>query len=260
MRSLGRRTTQLLRRGVPMFVTIAIIGAVSVGTYFGYVFLTTSERFAIAHIEINGEHHVSEQDVLERLGSPSGTNIFSVATSDMERSLEQEPWIVSADVRRRLPNRLVVSVKEHEAVALVELGRLYLVDATGHPFKRAETGEGDAEGLKLITGLSRDLFLEHPATARDTIAEALELMKLYTSRGKRPEVGEIHIDPRRGYTLVTHESATAIRLGHGPADNLRRRLHAFDAAWGALTEIERSDARTVFADNQTHTDRVTVSF
>jgi hypothetical protein len=250
----------LLRRGVPLFVTVAVIAAVSVGTYFGYVFLTTSERFAIANVEIYGEKHVSEQTVMERLGDPLGTNIFSIATSDMERELESEPWIVDADVRRRLPNKLIVRVAEYEAVALADLGRLYLIDAEGTPFKRAEIGEGDGEGLKVISGLPRDLYLEQPETARRTLAEALELMDIYDRKLGRPAIAELHIDAWRGYTLVTHESATLIRLGHGPIDRLRGRLHAFDAAWGALTEIERSDARTVFADNQTHTDRVTVSF
>ena len=259
-RSLGQGTRRLLRRGVPLFVTVAVIAAVSVGAYFGYVFLTTSERFAIAHVEIHGERHIDEQEVLERMGNPEGTNIFSIATADLERALEQEPWIISADVRRRLPNNLIVRVVEHEAVAIADLGRLYLVDETGHPFKRVDIGDGEAAGLKVITGLTREMFHEHPDVVRHEIAEALELMELYGKAGARPDIGEIHVDARRGFTLVTHESATLIRLGHGPADKLRRRLAAFDAAWGALTAIERSEARTVFADNQTHTDRVTVSF
>lgn len=259
-KALGRHAVKALRRGIPLFVTVAVIAVVSVGAYFGYVFLTTSERFAIANVEIYGEKHVSEQTIMERLGEPLGENIFSIATSDMEEALESEPWILDADVRRRLPNKLIVRVAEYRAVALADIGRLYLIDEQGTPFKRAEIGEGDGDGLKVITGLPRDVYLERPETARRTLAEALELMSIYDHALGRPAVTEIHVDAWRGYTLVTHESATLIRLGHGPIDRLRDRLHAFDAAWGALTELERNDARTVFADNQTHTDRVTVSF
>jgi len=51
------------------------------------------------------------------------------------------PWVDQVHVARRFPRSLAVSVKEHDPVALVALGDLYLVDSDGRPFKKIQAGD-----------------------------------------------------------------------------------------------------------------------
>src|SRR6476646_5244087 len=52
-----------LRRAVPAMVASVAITGVGTGVWFGYRFVTTSERFAITAIEVQGEHHLTEDQV-----------------------------------------------------------------------------------------------------------------------------------------------------------------------------------------------------
>ena len=125
-----------LRRAVPAMVGLAVLAAIGGTAYAGYHFVTTSPRFAITHLEVHGNHHLTDaqlQAALPRVGD----NVF-VADLDLAmRQLRTDPWVASAEAHRVLPHTIVVEIREREAVAVAELGGLYLVDASGHPFKRA---------------------------------------------------------------------------------------------------------------------------
>ena len=57
------------------------------------------------------------------------------------------------------------------------LGALYLVDGTGHPFKRATFAEAD--GLPVITGVTRDQYASVRGTSEAVFRQALALYAAY---------------------------------------------------------------------------------
>ena len=95
------------------------------------------------------------------------------ADDAVTHEVRENPWIASAEVHRVLPHTIVIDVREHVAAAVVQLGSLYLVDADGHPFKRAELGTDDGVGLPIITGLDRETYLANPAGTAAQIRSAM---------------------------------------------------------------------------------------
>jgi len=258
------RVRSLLWRSVraclPAALTLLIIAAVVAGGAFGYRWLTGSDRFAVAEVEVRGARALPASEV-ERVLSPAyGQNVFRVSLEAIERRLRAEPWIASASVRRSLPDRLVVELEEKRAAAVAELGGLYLVDEHGRPFKRADVGRGEASGLLVVTGIDRAEFRRSPTEAAARIRAALDAARVYREGG-RPPLGEVRHDAHRGITLYTRRPVAAIRLGHVPgAGAVRRRLAAFDAAWAALSPGERQAASTYHLDRDGMPLRVTVGF
>ena len=163
------------------------------------------------------------------------------------------------ELRRELPDRLIVTIVENRPAALVALGGLYLADDQGKIFKRAAIDRGDGAGLPVITGIPRARFIEDPAAVEAEIRRALAARAVYRN-GARPRLGEIHVDDRRGITFLTYEDALAIRVGNGSSQTLARRLHTFDIAWASLEAETRAAAHVVYVDNTTRPDRVTVGF
>lgn len=247
------------RRAVPVLVAAGATALVFTGGYMGYRFITMSSRFAMQVIEVRGNHHMPTAEVLGVLGVSPGDNIFRVELASLTRTLESQPWIARATVRRQLPATLIVEVEERQPAAMVELDGLYLADARGHVFKRAEIERGDGDGLPVITGLDRTGYAEEPEAVQADIREVLAAIALYQS-SDRPLLGETNLDPRRGLTFLTYEGGVAVRVGQGDAATLRDRLRAFDIAWNGLSEPERASARIVYADASTRTDRVTIGF
>ena len=244
-----------VRRSLPAVAAVAVLGAAGGGVWAGHRWLTTSPRFAITAITVLGTHHVDPEDLRAALPIRVGDNVFA-GLAGVARAAHANPWIAAAEVHRILPHTIAIDVREHTAAAVVELGELYLVDASGRPFKRAalETAEGD--GLPIITGIGRASYTADPEAAAATVRGAIAAFDGW-NRAARPAIGEVHVDRHGAVTLHTYDQAIAIQLGALGAE-LGARMHAFDAAWAGLSDAERARARSIHLDARP--DHVTVAF
>ena len=247
-----------IRRSLPALAATAAIATIGTGVWLGYRFITTSERFAIVEIQIDGEHHLTEDQVRAALPVKVGDNVFATNLDSLANALRATPWIASASAHRELPDKLVSEIAEHAPAAVVELGELYLVDRGGHPFKRAQLDHGDGDDLPVITGISRASYEADPAGTAQTITLALAALSAWTADPSRPAIGEIYVDAHRALTLRTYDHATAIQLGPlASLPQLAARMATFDAVWADLSDAERERASALHLDART--DQVTVA-
>lgn len=248
-----------VRRAAPVALVLLVVGAVGGGAWGVHHWLTTSPRFAVATIDVRGSHVLSADEVRALLPFSPGDNVFSVDTGAAERALTAEPWVARARVRRHLPRRVTVELVERTPAAVVAADGLYLVDADGRPFKRADVAHGEGEGLPVLSGVPRPLFTTEPTEAAARVKRGLALLGAWAEGGARPAIGEVHVEAR-GATLYTFDDAVAVRVGDAAGPELTTRLRRFDAAWAALSPDERKRARAIHVDNDTRGDLVTVSF
>lgn len=255
--AIGCACGRVLRRSVPALVGAGVLAAVGGTAWAGYQFVTTSSRFAITTIEVNGNHVLSDEQIVAALPASIGDNVFATDLDALVVDLRTNPWIAHVEAHRVLPHTIEIDVREHVAVALVELGGLYLVDEHGHPFKRAQLGTDDGAGLPIVTGLDRAAYVANPDAAAGQIRGALDALDTWREVSDRPSIGEVHLDSHGALTLVTYEQAISIQLGTLDAA-LPARMHTFDATWTELTESERARTRAIHLD--TRSDQVTVAF
>ncbi len=246
-----------LRRSVPALAALAVLGAIGGTAWAGYRFVTTSPRFAIEEISVRGNHRLTADQVRAALPARVGDNVFSTNLDTVARELRTNPWIADVYVHRVLPHTLVIDVREHEPAAIADLGGLYLVDASGHPFKRAAIDADDGAGLPIVTGLDRAAYLADREATAALVTHALAALATWRAEGQRPAIGEVHVDAHGALTLHTYDQATAIQLGALDA-GLAARMRTFDAAWSELTDAERARARAIHLDLRP--DHVTVAF
>lgn len=266
-----------LRRSATAGAALAVLGGVGGVAWAGYHFATTSPRFAIQTIEVRGNRHISADQVRAALPVQRGDNVFGVDLDVVGQLARSIPWVADAKVHRMLPNTIRIDLREHEPVAMADLGGLYLVDSTGHPFKRAAIEAGEASGFPVVTGISRARFTADPAEAEQLIGSALAALEAWRAEPERPAIGEIHISGFGAVTFRTYDAATAIQLGvlDPPPQPLRGstahsgetriidaklplRFQRFDTTWAKLAENERARTRVIHVDS--HSDQVTVAF
>lgn len=247
-------------RLLPSLAAACVVAGIGVAGVFGYRWVTTSEQFAARHIVVYGNDRVTATDVETALAIPTGTNIFSIGLSELERRLETNPWVANANIRRELPNTLRVNITEHKPAAVVQLGGLYLVDSKGNAFKRADFSAGEGAGLPVISGIERDDYLHRPEAAKADIRKAMRIAEVYRAGEHRPRLGEVHLDGRSQFVVYTYDHAVAVRVGSGDEQTIASRLRFFDAAWKSLDTEQRARARTIYVDNTTRPDHITVAF
>ena len=77
----------------------------------------------IREVEVEGIHHVTKPEVLERLVLKPGMGLHQVSTSFLAERLRAHAWIKEATVERRPPHLLHVTVLERTPAAIIRTGR-----------------------------------------------------------------------------------------------------------------------------------------
>ncbi len=256
-RIVGQSAWGGARRMAPVLAVLFAVGLAGLGGWRGWVWLTHSPRFAIRNVVVTGNTRVTHDEIAGHAGMATGANLFKVSMQSIARSVESNPWIEEARVSRQMPDALRIEVSERKPAGLLVVDAAYLVDAEGHPFKRADLAEGEADGLVVVTGLDRTTWTRDTLGSAAAVKEALTVAARWHAEPGRPLVGEVHV-ARTGITLYTLEGAVAVRLGRARGEDLAARLRRFDAIWAALSEEERAVAKTIYLDSATRADRVTV--
>jgi cell division protein FtsQ len=135
-----------------LVINSVILGILGVSALSGIRKLMVSDRFALSHVELEGTERTTREEILGRLAPYIGGNLLQLDLESVETSVRENPWVLTAAVKRVLPNTLCIRVRERSpaALALVE-GLAHVVDDEGRPI--GPTGAGLSDDLPLVTGL-----------------------------------------------------------------------------------------------------------
>ena len=140
------QSKKVVQRACKVFFLFAILG---VAGFYGFNYIQnhflTNPDFALKHLELKTNGFLNESDVAEIAEiNPSGT-IFAFDIDDVEERLRARPEIVTAEVERRLPDTVKITISERVPVAWVACPSLemagrnplsgILIDADGVIFK-----------------------------------------------------------------------------------------------------------------------------
>jgi len=89
---------------------IAVIGA--------YHWIQNPENLTIESVEVTGEFRILDSKQLQPLiESYAKTNLFLLDENNLEKALENNPWVHSAALTHVWPNKLIVKIYEQKPVA-----------------------------------------------------------------------------------------------------------------------------------------------
>jgi cell division protein FtsQ len=239
-----------------LLVGIAVVVGASGGVAWGTKrYVTTSPRFAVRTVAVEGVSRLSAAEVARHAGLAVGDNVFSIELDEVRHKLEAHPWIASARVSRKLPGAVIVSVVEHEPKALVSVAdALYLVDAKGAVFKQVDAD--DAFDLPLVTGVAADKIVSDREGVEAKLRDALELVDDVTRSelAKRHPLQEVHLEKDGTVLVVVGSEAIALHLGRPPYKG------KLEQASRVLDEIgkRKAQASMIFLDNDASPERVVV--
>jgi len=233
---------------------LGVAAAMSGTGLLGWRFLTRGEALRIREIRFTGLSSADADELAELSPVKRGDNLVLADVEAVERAVLRQPWVTRAEVRRRWPPALEVRVTEREAVALVDLGSLYLVDAQGQVFKRAQPGDG--LDLPLVTGFTRDDYVQRRADVEPLLGSALRVADAWAAAGldRAWPLSEIHLDGADGVTVYAGEEGLQVRLGGGEVAPKLERLQTVLAALRA----DGKRAAAILLDNRAHPSWVTV--
>lgn len=119
-----------------------------------------SDIFAVKKINVVGNARVSIREIKSRLKTLVSPNlsVFDVDIEQLRRNLEECEWIEEVIVKRKLPDRLEIMMKEYEPIAMLKRpDGDYLMDENGDVFKRVTDTERYPYPLVIGTPDENDL-------------------------------------------------------------------------------------------------------
>jgi cell division protein FtsQ len=246
-RRLGRAVALVL----PTVVALGLIGAAAWGTWTVGV---RGDLLRIREIRFTGLSQVTAGELGGLSPVQPGDHLLLSDLDGMAAALRRNPWVASVTIARRLPPALEIAVTERRAVALADLGGLYLVDPRGQVFKRALPGDG--LDLPVVTGLARQDHAVRRDEVTAVLQAALALLDRWREVGldRRAPVSEVHVGADLGVTVYAGDDGMEIRLGQG---DLPGKLERLGRVLSAL-ESDGRRAEVLHLDNRRHPDWVAV--
>jgi len=93
--------------------------------------LNAQDMFALKEIVVEGNRLVKTPEILSVVGSEESGSLFQIDLDKVKTRVAQHPFIKSVSVTRRLPHNLLIKVREQQPIAILNDGRLPLIDETG---------------------------------------------------------------------------------------------------------------------------------
>ncbi len=159
--------------------------------------------FPVKNIEILGNRHLSDKEISRMSRLKKGVSIFSVSSGAVVKRLERSPWIKRVALRKEMPDKILIKIKEAVPAALLKKkGKYYLVRSDGEILEKQADGE---KFLPVITGKTgnRKAFREAVKFAR-----VLREYDIDTTTGSEILVNELE-------DMTLKYANTTIKVGYG---------------------------------------------
>ena len=162
----------------------------------------------IREVEVEGIHHVTKPEVLERLVLKPGMGLHQVSTALLAERVRTHAWIKEATVERRPPHLLHVTVVERTPAVIILTGENHwLSDESGYLL--AKLGREDDQTLPLLTGLDPQSLQRGEARVRNAVQSGVVLAKLIANTLD----GRVEVDLTNSSNVVASASGVRFQFG-----------------------------------------------
>ena len=195
--------------------------------------------FAVRAIRVEGEVTRNSASTIRANAAPKlAGNFFTTDLAAAKRAFESVPWVRQAMVSRVWPNRLVVRLEEHQAVAIWAGDRAgdRLVNAYGEVFQ-ANVGDVEDDALPQLDGPD--------GTSAHMLAMLTRLKPVFA----RLDLGVDALTlSGRGSWKAELNSGASVELGRGTDDEVVARATRFVSTFTQVTHryqrpLEHADLR-----------------
>jgi len=242
--------------GFKLIVAVAAVAAISAVFILIHDILTQCDYFKISRLTIEGAQRLSEKEISQQARVGMGMNILAVNLTLVRKRLLAHPWIAEAGVSREIPSGLSIWIKEHRPLAVVDVGKKFLINHSGNIFKAWDVS--DPADLPVVSGLNvldlppvygqAELPEGEIARERTTPFKAvMKVLRLGRQQGTilpNRSIRQIRVDRQIGLTLLAFDRIKTINLGYDDYDgkyHMLANLFSYLKHQQHVTDFDRID-------------------
>lgn len=234
------------RRQLWQIVRITLV--LSIATYGGWrgtSLVLGAPALQVSRIVVQGNHRLSNGEVLALVDGLRGRNILTVKLAEWQKRLLASPWVEEARLRRVLPSRIDIVIRERQPMGIGRLsGSLYLVDGRGIVIDEFGPNYADLD-LPMIDGLAA-----RPSEGSSAVDQARAQLaaRLIEALDTRPDladrVSQIDVTDAHDAVVILEGDTAMLRLGEEEfVDRIQEYLDVAPALRERVANIDYVDLR-----------------
>ncbi|RKD27673.1 cell division protein FtsQ [Caminicella sporogenes DSM 14501] len=187
-----------------------------------FILVFKTNFFSIDEIIVKNNNEVSRDVIIAYSGIQLHNNIFKIKLSEITKKIEKNPYIKTAKVSRKLPNKIVIEVIERKRLAAIfYMGIYFIIDDEGYVLET----KNKVKDVVVIEGFEINRFSEGEKidlSGNEDLRKVLTLCSLI-------QKSNIDIKPKiyynNGNINITIEDKLKVKFGNG--ENIDYKFKAF---------------------------------
>ncbi|MHB9029158.1 MAG: cell division protein FtsQ/DivIB [Candidatus Latescibacterota bacterium] len=228
-------------RYVLLLSLLGVLAWVSGNIAWGHV--SALPVFTIRQVTIEGAEHLDKEKIIESAGIRPGENIFRANLTGAAELLREKFTAEDFTVFRKLPDTIVIRVRERKPVALINVGKLVGVDAKG--VSLPHIGADMVESLPIITGVQSLAALSDPAVKK-RLSAGLQLLDAISRQapGIQKRISEINVSNASTMGISLIDTGLEVIIGeNGWAEKLPNLEKVITQVTGRMDSVRAVDMR-----------------
>ena len=178
--------------------------------------VTQCDYFRAEAIIIEGGSVLSRDEILDAAAIDVGVNVFKINLGQVRERLLSHPWIAEAEVYRDPVKKIRLRITEHRPLAVIDLGKRFVLNGKGDIFK--EASEAESLSMPVVTGGDYAQWRVQSASDTRVFTSVMEILEMAQSNGgvfAKGVLREIRVDREIGLTLLLEGPVGSMRIGYG---------------------------------------------
>lgn len=169
-----------------------------------FIYFMMSPLFNLTEIQVSNNEKISTDTIISLSNLTIGENIYKTSINKIKNNIKQNAYIESVEVKRKLPNKIIVNVKERKATYNLEYANSFIyINNQGYILDILEN-KLEAPIIDGYTTSGENIIVGNRLNAEDLekLGTVLKIMESASVNDIGNLVTRINISDKQNYTIV----------------------------------------------------------
>lgn len=202
-------------------IKFIILLAIIIGSI---VFIMTTPLFYVTNVEIEGNSRITNDRINSLSKISLNVNTFQYSKNAIKKYIAEEPYINNVQVKRKLPNTIIINVEERTRDFIIySMGSYIYINKQGYILEVTN----EPENLPEIKGFttSEDKLTPGNRLSNEDLEKlntTMEIINTIKNNEINSYIDSINVEDKNDYTIIMKEENKKIHLGN--ASNINDRI------------------------------------